>query len=84
MRGSKRVMSRAADPRDEHVPVAVMIGHGEPDTGEATSEAVAWDMTVVDEQLSISARTNGVPGTAVWPRMGVGWPSGDLAGRRFT
>ena len=59
------MMSRAADPRDEHVPVAVMMGRVGPDTGEAASEAVAWDMTVVDEQLSISARTNGVPGTAV-------------------
>jgi hypothetical protein len=48
-RGSTRTMSRAADPREGPVPVAVMIGSGGPKIGEATCDAVAWDITVVDK-----------------------------------
>ena len=58
-------MSRMADTSDEPVPVAVRIGIGGPGVGEAACAAVVCEMTVVDEQLSISARMKGRPGTAV-------------------
>ena len=63
-RGSRRMMSRMADPSDEPVPVAVITGSGGPGVGEAACAAVVCEMTVVDEQLSISVRMKGVPGTA--------------------
>jgi hypothetical protein len=42
------------------------------------------DMAVVEEQLSIRAWMNGVPGTSGWPRVRVGWPSGDRVSSRLT
>ena len=82
--GVKSTRSTVMEPADSPGPVAVRMGRGGPWGSAAAAEARLLDMTVVEEQLSMRAWMNGVPGTAGWPRVRVGGPSGDRVGSRLT
>jgi hypothetical protein len=60
------------------------MGRGAPRGSAAAVAARLLDMTVSEEQLSMRAWMNGIPGTSGWPGVRVGWPSGDRVSSRLT